>query len=72
MLSEQYRMHPTICQIVSDLFYQGNLTTNTDITALRVRVDPIGLYIQETPPRSTSKHNLGEADCFVDIINSGL
>jgi senataxin len=78
MLSEQYRMHPTICQIVSDLFYQGNLTTNTDITALRVRVDPIGLYIisslspEETPPRSTSKHNVGEADCVVDIINSGL
>jgi len=78
MLSEQYRMHPTICQIVSDLFYQGNLTTNKDITALRVRVDPIGLYIlsslspEETPPRSTSKHNLGEADCVVDIINSGL
>lgn len=78
MLSEQYRMHPIICQIVSNLFYQDILTTNTNITALRVRVDPIGLYIlsslspEETPPRSTSKHNIGEADYVVDIINSGL
>ena len=43
-----------------------------------MRVDPIGLYIlsslspEETPPRSTSKHNIGEADYVVDIINSGL
>ena len=35
-LTEQYRMHPTICEVVSRRFYEGTLTTAPEIARERV------------------------------------
>ena len=37
MLTEQYRMHPTICAAVSTSFYNGKLKTGAPTAAARVQ-----------------------------------
>ena len=43
-LYEQYRMHPAICSVVSDLFYGGMLRTPQRTFDQRLAADPRGLW----------------------------
>lgn len=43
-LLKQYRMHPKLCELVSQQFYSGNLRTSGDIARLRLTQDKFGLY----------------------------
>jgi hypothetical protein len=60
-LTEQSRMHPTICQLVSDTFYGGRLTT---VTRVLNRACPVGtnaethaapVIVLDLPPLSRSR-----------------
>ena len=78
MLTDQYRIHPAICEVVSDSFYDGELLTPRDVSICRTKVDHVGLWlvpsmsIEESPPRSTSEINPNEADRLVEIMNTRL
>ncbi len=43
MLTEQYRMHPAICELVSDQFYRNRLVTGETVAALRLSVPGGGI-----------------------------
>lgn len=49
MLTEQRRMHPSICALINEPFYRGKLTTNVDLAKLQgtdmapVRDEPVTL-----------------------------
>jgi hypothetical protein len=49
MLKEQYRMHPTICELVSNQFYRGELVTGDHVKAMRLRVPAGGITWLDYP-----------------------
>jgi superfamily I DNA and/or RNA helicase len=49
MLKEQYRMHPAICELVSNQFYKGELVTGDHVKAMRLRVPAGGITWQDYP-----------------------
>jgi superfamily I DNA and/or RNA helicase len=79
-LTEQYRMHPTVCKLVANLFYDGLLSTPRFIEDARTAIDPHGLWwltytdndAESTPERSKSKQNIAEAVLVVKLLINGL
>lgn len=77
ILSEQFRMHPSVCNFVSDTFYNGRLCTNPLVRANRLRGDQFGMWwvtyrdkdAESCPPRSTSKINETEAMIALSILD---
>ena len=49
MLKEQYRMHPSICDLVSNQFYKGELITGDHVKAMRLRVPAGGITWLDYP-----------------------
>ena len=49
MLKEQYRMHPAICELVSNQFYKGELVTGDHVKAMRLRVAAGGITWLDYP-----------------------
>lgn len=49
MLKDQYRMHPTICELVSNQFYKGELVTGDHVKAMRLRVPAGGITWLDYP-----------------------
>jgi superfamily I DNA and/or RNA helicase len=80
MLDVQYRMHPLIGQLVSDLFYAGRLKHGGDL-AVRERIaarephggaplivlDPVGRTRCQPGSRGQSRINVTTADLCVDL-----
>lgn len=73
-MTTQYRMHPAICSLVSDLYYGGLLETPGWIAADRRAVDALGVYWhnsfgRESKARSggPSTQNEDEADDVLDV-----
>ena len=66
-LAEQYRMPQKLSDVVSKLFYQGRLSTNTSTAASRERtgMEPIMFLpvqgVEQKPVRGTSTYN--DAEC---------
>lgn len=79
-LTEQYRMHPTVCKLVADLFYNGLLNTPSFIADDRKAIDPYGLWwltyedknAESIPDRSKSKQNITEAVLVVQLLINGM
>jgi hypothetical protein len=83
-LSEQFRMHPTVCEFVAKTFYQNKLTTNGIICSRRLSADPIGLWWisygdgdrdgdsgdQDTDPRTHTHTLLEGAGCAESVCES--
>jgi hypothetical protein len=77
VLTEQFRMHPSVCDFVSTTFYDGGLSTNVKIGANRLRADRVGLWwltysdtdAESSPPRSTSKINETEALLALSLLD---
>ena len=78
LLTEQYRMHPRLCQIVSALFYERALTTAPQIAELRMQSDRKGMYflpVWESEARQngrTSVQNPAEARAAIDLARAQL
>lgn len=77
-LREQYRMHPAVCNLVSDLSYDKRLLTPDDVQRRRRQADPRGLYFldvkgaEETGPgKSTSHMNSSEVDEVFELLLAG-
>ena len=76
-LTEQFRMHPSVCDFVSDTFYNGSLMTNPVIDASRRGADSVGLWwvtysdtdAESSPPRSTSKINETEVYLTLSLLD---
>lgn len=79
MLTEQYRMAPKICDLVSDLFYSGRLTTATEVKRRPVRgprefgplvlVDTGGLSPRANVPKGThSRTNAAHVRLAKDLV----
>lgn len=49
MLKEQYRMHPAICDLVSQQFYKGELVTGDHVKAMRLRAPAGGITWLDYP-----------------------
>lgn len=75
ILTEQYRMHPDICQVVSTLFYDNQLTTNPLVSVRRRHASARGLFwsqsnsFESKAPNSSSTQNLGEAKQVLKVYN---
>ena len=73
MLTEQYRMHPAICELVSDQFYRNRLVTDETVAALRLSV-PGGIEWRDYPdlqaesPDKTKKWNPVEVDMLAAFM----
>lgn len=73
MLNTQYRMHPNICSIVSDLFYENNLLTDQNLK--RESKNPCIWFdapFEETKHQKRGYSNNEEAEKVVDIVNNLL
>eukprot|EP00043_Microstomoeca_roanoka_P016270 m.165419 g.165419 ORF g.165419 m.165419 type:complete len:791 (-) comp16424_c0_seq1:136-2508(-) len=74
MMSLQYRMHPKISDYVSSCFYNNKLQAADQICDSRLEQDPDGMWWlssdskEETPEKSTSKRNPGEADLVLRVL----
>lgn len=74
MLTEQYRMHPAICELVSDQFYRNRLVTGETVAALRLSVPGGGIvwrdYQDVDAERSgkTKKWNPVEVDMLAAFM----
>ena len=72
MLQEQYRMHPRLSRIISDVFYSASLRTAPSVAEARHHPLPV-CYVegggQEQRPRgATSYSNEAEADAVVRLV----
>lgn len=73
MLTEQYRMHPAICKLVSNQFYRNRLVTDETVAALRLSV-PGGIEwrdyrdLQAESPGQTKKWNPVEVDMLAAFM----
>eukprot|EP00596_Hydrurales_sp_CCMP1899_P000566 CAMPEP_0119052944 /NCGR_PEP_ID=MMETSP1177-20130426/74074_1 /TAXON_ID=2985 /ORGANISM="Ochromonas sp, Strain CCMP1899" /LENGTH=563 /DNA_ID=CAMNT_0007032693 /DNA_START=27 /DNA_END=1719 /DNA_ORIENTATION=+ len=75
-LTEQYRMHPVVCNFISKAFYNGKLQTPNAVSMARMTSDPIGLYwlvyagknAESSPPHSKSKQNVTEAELAIQAV----
>jgi len=73
-LTEQYRMPPTLCQLVSSLFYEHRLLTAVS-RASAPQADPVIQWLmvqQPEVPVGNSKVNLSEAAIIVDWLREVL
>lgn len=79
-LTDQYRMHPKMSNLVSELFYDGLLKTPLQIADNRTAIDRHGVWwltydnddAESTPERSKSKQNITEAVLVVQLLVRGL
>lgn len=79
-LTDQYRMHPKLSNLVSELFYGGLLKTPPQIADDRTAIDQHGVWwltydnddAESTPERSKSKQNITEAVLVVQLLVRGL
>jgi superfamily I DNA and/or RNA helicase len=67
----QYRMHPSIATIVSDIFYGGRLTTAPTVIAARHRKVPVHFIdvAGSEQCHGTSFRNIQEARRVVEIVH---
>eukprot|EP00052_Salpingoeca_macrocollata_P013488 m.105340 g.105340 ORF g.105340 m.105340 type:complete len:744 (-) comp18935_c0_seq4:41-2272(-) len=72
-LQQQYRMHPAICRLVANCFYDGILMTPQFVAEKRTKADLFGLYLvdvagtESTPERSKSQRNLNEVEAVLRV-----
>lgn len=79
-LTEQYRMHPIMGELLGALFYDGLLNTPLLIADGRTAIDQHGVWwltyddddAESTPIRSKSKQNIAEAVLVVQLFVRGL
>lgn len=77
LLTEQFRMHPSVSNFISKNFYDCSLTTNPLVAASRLSADPQGLYwldynepdAETTLRGSTSKVNNVEALLAISLLD---
>jgi hypothetical protein len=75
-LTEQYRMHPKLCEMVSRLFYHGQLVTPEDVASKRRQQDAHGMYHipvldgLESQPQGRSYANEREARHVLKLYES--
>lgn len=75
-LTEQYRMHPKLCETVSRLFYHGQLVTPSDVASKRRQQDAHGMYHVpvldgvESQPQGRSYQNEREARRVLKLYES--
>ena len=78
MLKEQYRMHPAICELVSNQFYKGELVTGDHVKAMRLRVPAGGITwldypdMQAESPDRLKKCNMTEVDLLGAFMSDEL
>ena len=75
MLTEQYRMHPTIGDAISDAFYGGRVTTSARTALSRRCLAPFTVVDTSGAQESaagTSFRNDSEADAVVDVVRQLL
>lgn len=78
MLTEQYRMHPDICSLVSSNFYAGQLVTAEPIKHIRLAVQAGGITWWGYPdtdaesPEKTKKFNMVEINLIRRFIRHEL
>ena len=79
LLRTQYRCHPTICNLSSELFYDGRLKSGVTASSRQplVRLSPLTAYNctdygsearKSMPPVGSSYENHFEATCIVQMI----
>ena len=78
MLKIQYRMHPSICDIVSERFYDGKLQTAPHVAALRKAARGAGIQWRDYCERDAEskgrdkKSNMVEVDMITTFMQSEL
>jgi senataxin len=78
MLSIQYRMHPHISQLVSDLFYKGALLTDPSVAELRAAAPDSGLQWLDYPTANAESDdakkrcNMREVALIADFMRGPL
>lgn len=78
MLTEQYRMHPTICELVSDQFYRNRLATGKGVASQRLGVPGGGISWRDYPDEQAEslgqmkKWNRVEVGMIVDFMRKEL
>lgn len=72
-LSTTWRMHPALTACVSDLSYEGRLTSNVDVTGRRTLegIEP-GLHVRLVDHRDNSTHSDEEAEEVVRLVRDLL
>jgi superfamily I DNA and/or RNA helicase len=56
-LTEQYRMHPAICTVVSKCFYSGTLVTPRCVADARRKADEHGMWWFDSIGSESKRHN---------------
>ncbi len=78
MISIQYRLHPHISKLVSDLFYEGALLTNPSVAVVRAAVPSSGPQWLDYPDVRTESDdtkkrcNMREVALIADFMRGPL
>jgi predicted RecB family nuclease len=71
-LNETWRMHPKICSFISELFYEGRLTSRPDLINQQVDGDTIvkgaGLWFEPVMHNSNQSSSIEEAERIATIV----